>query len=620
MASGTDQLQAPRPELARLQALARVAGAAAHGGGVDGVLTAVVEGVREAFGLDVVLNLYDPDLDTYVVRAALGEGADTLMGTSSKRQAFEEMLDPAHEIVADVFFMPQVPDADLEGLGAVYTPTHAWKGAGYWHPDDMCFVGMRTSQGRLVGILSIDSATDQRIPDADNFELLRVFAVVGANAIENALLTRDIAELEAERQTRELRQELEEEVALRSSLLELGAGLGAASASASPEIFAALAERLSSVVPIKSLTISTVDNESRTVRPIYHSETGPVADAILQFEIPFGLGATGAAVVQQRTMIDNEGGGSVGVDIPGTPQVDQHLLALPVMLEDQVRVALTLRRDAAEPPFVTEDARRAELFAQHLAAAFLLMELGESRRLLARQVTELEELNKLKDEFVAGVSHELRTPLTAIIGSVVTVAKLGDMLSAEDRRELLTGAERQANQLAELLENLLAESRLTRADPGLSVVQVDVGPFVEEVAETLRFRGPGRVIETDTDDAVVETDRTLLYRILFNLGDNALKYSDRRVVLRSRTIGGGIRIDVVDEGIGIDHKDIPKVFEQFRQLDGSDARGVGGVGLGLHLCLQAAETLGGRLTVESEPGQGSTFSLWLPTRPPQSTS
>src|SRR5205085_11591720 len=96
---------------------------------------------------------------------------------------------------------------------------------------------------------------------------------------------------------------------------------------------------------------------------------------------------------------------------------------------------------------------------------FLRSELAESRSLLADQVEKLEELNRLKDEFVANVSHELRTPLTAIIGNVMTVAGLGDMLGAEERRELLIAAERQAKRLAELLENLLAESRLAGDDP-----------------------------------------------------------------------------------------------------------------------------------------------------------
>ena len=614
MASGTEP-GGPRRELVRLQALARVAGAAAGSGGLDAVLAAIVDGVQDAFGLDVVLNLYEPELDTYVVRAAVGEGVEQLMHTWSTRESFEELLDRRFEIVPDVFFIPHDAGIDVERLGPFYTPSYEWRGPGYWHPDDMCFVGMRTSQGQLVGILSIDSTIDQHIPSPEQFELLRVFAMVGANVVENALLAREIAGLEAEREMKVLRQELEEEVALRQSLLEIGSRLGEVSAAAPQDIFPTLSERLAMVVPIKSLTVSTVDVDKRVVSPIYHSEA-EVADAVLRFDIPFGTGATGCAVVTQQSYIDNDDpGATVSVQIPGTPEVAEHVLAVPVLVEDEVKVVLTLRRDAKEAPFVPLDAHRAELFAQHLASAFLLMELAESRRLLAEQVSKLEDLNRLKDEFVASVSHELRTPLTAIIGSVVTVATLGDMLSAESRREMLTGAERQAKRLAELLENLLAESRLTAGDTVIAPVRVEVGPFVEEVAETLRFRAPGRVVESATDDTVVFTDRTLLYRILFNLGDNAIKYSDGRVTLTSRADRGGVRIEVSDEGIGIAGEDIPKVFEQFRQLDASDARRVGGVGLGLHLSLKAAKALGGRIEVQSEPGRGSTSALWLPAEP-----
>ena len=619
MASRTEQ-SGPRHELARLQALARVAGAAAHSGGLEAVLTAIVEGIQEAFGLDVVLNLYEPDIDCYVVRAAVGEGIDELMNTSSRREAFDALLEPRFEIVPGVYFIPHDAGVDLDGLGAVYVPSYTWRGPGSWHPDDMCLVVMSTSQDQTIGILSIDSTVDQHIPSPDQFELLRVFAMVSANVVENALLAREIAGLEAEREMKALRQELEEEVALRQSLLEIGSRLGAASADASQDILPLLAERLAMVVPIKSLTVSTVDYERQVVHPVYHSEE-PVAGAVLDFDIPFGTGVAGRAVELHQSVIDNDDpGGTVSIQIPGTPEVAEHVLGVPVLVEDEVKVVLTLRRDAHEVPFVPVDAHRAELFAQHLASTFLLRELAESRRLLSEQVAQLEDLNRLKDEFVASVSHELRTPLTAIIGSVVTVATLGDMLSADSRREMLTGAERQAKRLAELLENLLAESRLTRGDSVVAPVRVEVGPFVEEVAETLRFRAPGRVVETATDGTVVFTDRTLLYRILFNLGDNAIKYSDGRVTLTSRRDDGGVRIEVSDEGIGIAGEDIPKVFEQFRQLDSSDARRVGGVGLGLHLSLRAAEALGGRIEVQSEPGRGSTFALWLPEETPPARS
>ena len=101
----------------------------------------------------------------------------------------------------------------------------------------------------------------------------------------------------------------------------------------------------------------------------------------------------------------------------------------------------------------------------------------------------------------------------------------------------------------------------------------------------------------------IVTDRTLLYRVLFNLGDNALKYSDGPVTITAMEDGGtAIRFEVADVGIGIAPEKLPLVFEQFSQVDPSDPRKVGGVGLGLHLVRKATEALGGEIHVESRAG------------------
>ena len=110
------------------------------------------------------------------------------------------------------------------------------------------------------------------------------------------------------------------------------------------------------------------------------------------------------------------------------------------------------------------------------------------------------------------------------------------------------------------------------------------------------------------------TDPTLLYRILYNLGDNAIKYSDREVRFTVRSDGSETWIAVTDKGLGIAEEDIPRIFERFQQLDSSNTRRVGGVGLGLYLSERAAKALGGRIEVQSEVGVGSTFTLCLPRR------
>ena len=618
MSAERDSVTWTPQESARLRALVRVAQAGAISGGLDGVLDAIAEGVKSAFGFNVVLNLYDGDLDRYVVRAGVGEGFDELVGTWSPRAEFEALLLPRYQVVPDVYFLPHDDELDYSRLGAIHTPDAAWLGPGHWHPNDMCLVRMRTSKGKALGILSVDATGDRPIPDQEMFEVLRLFAVVGANAAENVMLMGEVRVLEVGRETEKLRRELQEEATLRRALLEIGTRVGTATAMVGEDVFGLLAERLGAVVPIKSLTIYVMDPAGEMLRPSYHSNDNPTdTEAIMAFPVPVGIGATGTAGLTGERVLSNAGQAErQKVEIPGSTASDDHLLTVPVLVEEQVKAVLTLRRPDQESPFTPSEARRAEVFAQHVAPVFLLRELAESRALLARQVEQLEDLNRLKDEFVANVSHELRTPLTAIIGNVVTVASLGDMLGVDERRELLIAAERQAKRLAELLENLLSESRLAGVAPPVVPVPVDVVSFLEEVGDTLRFRAPDRQIEISGPLRLqLVTDRTLLYRILFNLGDNALKYSDGTVRLVAGPDGDGVRIDVVDHGVGIAPADVPRIFEQFEQLDGSSSRRVGGVGLGLHLCARAAAALGGRIGVESLPGTGSTFSVWIPYHP-----
>jgi signal transduction histidine kinase len=610
-------------ESARLSALARVAGAAAEGGGLDEVLQAITEGIESAFGFGAALNYLDPAAGEYVVRAGAGAGTEGIIGMTSSTESWTPLLQSRFEVVSDVFFVPHDsrPGTDL---GVVATPAYAWRGHGHWHPKDMCFVRLRTSRGREFGILSVDSPDDRPLPTLEQFQILRLFAVVGANAVDNVLLSSEVRSLATEGELGNLRRELEDEVALRRSLLEVGTRLGAASRAASLDIFPLLAERLSTVVPIRTLTIYSADPQTRTARAIWHSEAGDAPDtaAIMAFAIPYGTGTTGNAAARGETLISNvgsdlEGEGDESIDIPDTVDIEEHLMAVPVLVEEQAKAVLLLRRPEGEPRFTAKDTHRAELFAHHVASVFLLNELTEGRRLLSEQVEKLQELNQLKDEFVANVSHELRTPLTAIIGSVMTVAGLGDMLDPVERREMLIGAERQAKRLAELLENLLAESRLMGDGPALVPTWVKVQPFLDEIADTIRFRAPGRVIVISASPHLeVVTDRTLLDRILFNLGDNAIKYSDGPVRFLAEPDGDGVGIDVVDEGPGIEPEDLPRIFEQFEQLDGSMSRRVGGVGLGLHLCSQAAAVLGAEISVTSRLGEGSAFSLRVPKQVP----
>jgi signal transduction histidine kinase/PAS domain-containing protein len=613
---------------AALESIGGVARALAEDGGFDEVMASVAAGVRSAFGLDTVALVLNEADHIYEVRAAATAPGGPGPGAWFPEGAVEEGLDHPFEVSPDVFFVPH--DHDGRAWWRRELPRAisdlGWEGPGTWHPHDACFVRLRTSRGHRVGLLWLGSAESRPLPTQPELRMISAYAAVAASVGEAALRARHVAAEQDERHMTALKQDLMEELMLHRHLVEIGGMLGGRSAATSPgAVFDLLAQRLREVLPIKSLTINRVDHQTRTYRPIYHSEPGPVAEAILRFEAPVGAGATGMAAETAQHVIENAGPDQAAVDVPGTPDDDEHLLATPVVIDERVRAVLTLRRSWRANPFTPADARRAELFSQHIAAAILLVELAEAgeelvgnRLVLAEQVKKLEALNRIKDEFIANVSHELRTPLTAVLGNLATVNGGAD-IPAEIREELLEAAERQARRLGELLENLLAASRLVGEEPAVVVEQIDVRSFLNEIAAVLRSRAPKRTISVRVRGTpVVQSDPTLLYRILYNLGDNALKYSDDRVSLAARVSDGRVHIDVTDRGVGIDAADLPRVFDRFQQLDAAATRRVGGVGLGLYLSSRLAIALGGHIDVRSEPGNGSTFTLMLPVQPQMS--
>lgn len=194
---------------AQLQALARVVAAPGRDGGLAKTLAAIAEGVRSAFGFDGVVDLLDENRDVYLVRAGVGDGAENLVGTSIPRRQLDALLDDRFEVIPDVYFVPHDAGVDWRGLGdSVYVPDLDWAGEGRWHPEDACLVRLRTSDGRGLGYLSVHSPTGQRVPDRSTFELLRLFAVVGANAVETLALQGRMAGMEAQQEIERLRRDL----------------------------------------------------------------------------------------------------------------------------------------------------------------------------------------------------------------------------------------------------------------------------------------------------------------------------------------------------------------------------------------------------------------------------
>jgi two-component system phosphate regulon sensor histidine kinase PhoR len=233
-------------------------------------------------------------------------------------------------------------------------------------------------------------------------------------------------------------------------------------------------------------------------------------------------------------------------------------------------------------------------------------------------VTDLRRLESLRRDFVANVSHELRTPVTAVRTGAETLRRVIET-RPETATEFIDIIERNAARLHQLVEDVLDLSKIESRELKLKLESVAVAAVASHVATLLRPTAERKQIEVRVevpdDLASVRADRRALEQVLSNLVDNALKYGAQggKVAVRAAPDGNRVRISVVDNGPGVEAKDLPRLFERFYRVDPGRSRDLGGTGLGLSIVKHLVEAMGGSVDVESTPGRGSTFWFALPT-------
>jgi signal transduction histidine kinase len=257
-----------------------------------------------------------------------------------------------------------------------------------------------------------------------------------------------------------------------------------------------------------------------------------------------------------------------------------------------------------------------DLFKAHAALALSNQEL-ENR--VKERTAELEQLSRLKDEFLATMSHELRTPLNAIFGWV-TLLRTRRLDEPTQERALET-IERNARAQKRLIEDLLDVSRIVTGKVALEILPVNPQRVVEAALETMQpaaqTKGITVVPLLDAGAATVRGDFARLQQIVCNLLSNAIKFtpSGGRVEVTLTHRNGEAEISVSDSGQGIKPEFLPLVFDRFRQEDGSISRRHGGLGLGLAIVRHLVELHAGSVEAFSEgEGKGSRFAVRLPTR------
>ena len=239
--------------------------------------------------------------------------------------------------------------------------------------------------------------------------------------------------------------------------------------------------------------------------------------------------------------------------------------------------------------------------------------------MLQRANLELQEADRMKSEFLTNMSHELRTPLNAIIGFSEILHTSPDLSEAE-RSEFADTIHTSGRNLLKLINDILdlTHIRAGRLElkPSACILAEAIDAAVSENAAAANQKELSVRSEVDRSQEVVFDPRSLRH-VLQNLVNNAVKFTPPHgsVVIRSVETQPGTVVEVSDSGIGIKAEDQPRLFEEFRQVDGSTSRGYEGVGLGLALSKRLVELQGGHIWVDSQPGRGSTFRFLIPRVP-----
>jgi signal transduction histidine kinase len=292
-----------------------------------------------------------------------------------------------------------------------------------------------------------------------------------------------------------------------------------------------------------------------------------------------------------------------------------------------------LRRSTAEAVAAREESEAAKQEVMKAREGLELRviertkEVEEARRAtlhmlkdLKEDMAKLETVDRMKTEFMSMVSHELRTPLTPIKGylSLILDDKVGQI--SDEQRKALKIVIKQSNHLQELIESLLDLSRLELGKPipivkaPLSIKEI-FDDIIDSVKLQLETRELTLKVEAEGDLPAIMADGVKLKRILSNLLSNSIKFTPRGGEIKLRVLPkpGGIRIEVIDNGIGIQQDQLEKIFERFYQIESAYTRETGGIGMGLTIARELAEMHGGQLWAESAGlGKGTKFVMELP--------
>lgn len=290
-------------------------------------------------------------------------------------------------------------------------------------------------------------------------------------------------------------------------------------------------------------------------------------------------------------------------------------LGLPLIAKSEILGVLSFFSKEKAHAFTNEEIDFLSTLARQAAMAIQNSQLYEQTR---KQALELETSNRVKDEFLSVMSHELRTPLSAVMGYS---ALMQDGLYGEISPEQATALaimEKQTKHLLKMIGSILDATKIEAGAALADRHEVDLKSLLDELQSTYNGsldKNLTLVWDYDSHFPRINTDGGKLAQILQNLINNAIKFTQEgHVTLSVRCLpeANAVEFKVSDTGIGIAKEALPIIFEKFRQIDNSETRPYGGVGLGLHIVKEFTKMLGGEVKADSDLGKGSTFTVTLP--------
>jgi GAF domain-containing protein len=459
-------------------------------------------------------------------------------------------------------------------------------------------------EGAAIGVIVLQRSTVCPFTEKQ-IELATTFADQAVIAIENVRLFDDV-----QKRTAELSEALEQQ----TSTAEILRVISRSPTDVQPVLDAMVA---SAARLCEALDATILLRDCDIVVPRAHS--GPLG-------VPVGARqplnrdwVTGRAVLEARTIhvpdLLRDDDYPVGREL-ARRRGHRATLAVPLLRDGKATGAILVRRREARP-FTPKQIELLETFADQAVIAIENVRLFEEIQEKSRQ---LQLASENKSQFVSSMSHELRTPLNAIIGLTEMMVTNAARFGTEKAQEPLQRVHRAGTHLLGLINQVLDLSKIEAGKLELNPQTVQLAPLIDEVVDTARQlaeQNKNRLaVDTPADLGTLTVDPMRLRQILLNLLSNACKFTKQGdVKLEARRLVDGrdqIEIAVADSGIGMTPEQQAKVFEEFTQADATTAQRFGGTGLGLAITRKLARMMGGDVTVSSEPGKGSVFTVRLP--------